>query len=191
MSPPLTLAAQLLGAWAQLAALVWPYAVLACAVAWLALAATTRLEASAKSYAVEQRVDQLRADMLPAAVDPVGGGAETWHDFPSGVNGWGITGGGWKKYRLTAEGDLEVSINLTLIGTKTDGTRVWSDGALPSQYAPNTAVRIPVAYTAGQVPGANSSPWMGFLAAGGVNISGVNLTGLDQVHCHAVIPRAT
>lgn len=183
-----------LDAWAALAAAAWPWAALTAALLWLAaLTAARTVQASDKSYSNETRIGALETWSQPFAVQPgsVPALPETWHDFPSGVNGWGITGGGWKKYRLTAGGDLEVSICLTLIGTKTDGTRVFADGTLPAGYAPNSALRVPVAYTAAQAPGANSSPWMGFLVAGGVIISGVNLTGLDEVHCHAVIPRAT
>jgi hypothetical protein len=180
-------AAWLLHAWEQLALAAWPYAALAAAVAWVALAAAARLEASAKAYNVEQRVNQLRAAMLPAAIEPGTGNLETWHDFPAGINGWGLGTGGYKKYRLLAEGDVEVAIFLALIGTKTDGTVIFAAGALPSGYQPVTGKNLP-AVTNGNALSANWTPTLQFRSDGSVAVQGVNAASLTSVSCHGTIP---
>src|SRR5436305_10903194 len=107
-------AAWLLGAWAQLAAAAAPYALIAAVICWLAARLVTQDAASPKSYATEQRLSNLIGTLLPAtylgsATQPGSSPPvpETWHDFPAGVNGWGLGSGGWKKYRLLAEGSVE------------------------------------------------------------------------------------
>ena len=180
----------LVAAWEQLAAAAWPYALLACAITWLALVVAGRVteDASAKAYNVEQRVNLLWQTMLPAAIDPVNGGPETWHDFPAGINGWGLGTGGWKKYRLLAEGSVEISISLRLIGTKTDGIAIFSAGALPAGYQVSVARRMAIS-TSGNALSANNTAWMGFLADGSVNLNGVNTAGaLTQIDAHFVLP---
>jgi hypothetical protein len=114
--------------------------------------------------------------------------AETWHDLPSGINGWGLGTGGWKKYRLTRDGDLGLSISLRLIGTKTDGTAIFGSGALPTGYQVSTARRLAIS-TTGNALSANSTPWIGLLSDGSMNINGVNTAGtLSQVDLHGVFP---
>lgn len=113
---------------------------------------------------------------------------ETWHDLPAGTNGWGLGTGGWKKYRLTYDGDLALSISLRLIGTKTDGTAIFGAGALPSGYQVSSARRLPIS-TSGNALSSNNTPWIGLLADGSMNISGVNTAGtLSQVDLHGVFP---
>jgi hypothetical protein len=112
---------------------------------------------------------------------------ETWHNMPAMSNSWGI-GTGHAKYRLTADGLLAFSFVLTTIGTKTDGTRLWADGSLPASYQPSVAKRWPASTTAA-ANSANSTPWIGILSAGGVNISGVNTAGaLTELHAVGVLP---
>lgn len=113
--------------------------------------------------------------------------AETWHDLPAGINSWGIGAGGWKKYRLTADGDLGLSISLRTIGTKTDGTALFSAGALPTGYQVSVARRLAISITTNALS-ANSTPWIGLLADGSLNINGVNVAGLNQVDLHGVFP---
>lgn len=120
--------------------------------------------------------------------------AETWHDFPAGVNSWGLGTGGWKKYRMTSTGSVEVSISLRQIGTKTDGTVVFAAGALPTGYQPGTVTGarklLPIAMdtSAATFYSANHTPYMSFNTDGSVTIFGVNATGLSVVDCHGTIP---
>lgn len=124
---------------------------------------------------------------LVTATNPTTFVAETWHDFPAGINGWGNGTGGWKKFRLLPFGSVEISISLRLIGTKTDGTLILPAGALPAAYQPTSAKRMPCS-TTNAANSANSTPWMGFLTDGSVNVSGVNTAGtLDHVDCHVVL----
>lgn len=118
--------------------------------------------------------------------------AETWHDFPAGSNGWGLGTGGWKKYRLTVDGNVQVSISLRLIGTKTDGTVVFGTGALPSGYQPGsvTSARkiLPVSMdtSAATFYGANHTPYFSFNQDGSVTCFGVNATGLSSLDCEGI-----
>lgn len=187
------LAGQLWDAWWGLAAAAWPYFAVACALGWLwALAVAGELagSASAKAYALEQRVSALVAASLPAAVQPGSSPAapETWHDFPAGVNGWGLGTGGWKKYRLLAEGSVEVSINLNLIGTKTDNTLLWNAGGLPAGYQPPSGKYLPASLdtAAATFYAANHTPYLVFRSDGSVACYGVNATGLSQLQCHGI-----
>jgi hypothetical protein len=160
----------------------------ALAMLLIALAART-VQASTKSYANEQRITNLEQNYLPAAIQPGSSPAvpETWHDLPSGINGWGLGSGGWKKYRLTSDGNLALSISLRLIGTKADGTAIFPSGALPAGYQVSTARRVPCS-TTNNALSANSTAWIGLLADGSFNISGVNASTLDQVDLHGVFP---
>jgi hypothetical protein len=120
--------------------------------------------------------------------------AETWHDLPAGLASWGIGTGGWKKYRLTNDGDVEVSISLRLIGTKTDGTTIFAAGAFPTGYQTGGTVGarklLPLSMdtSAATFYGANHTPYMSFNTDGSVTIFGVNATGLSVVDCHGIIP---
>lgn len=176
-----------------LAATFAPYAFLAAVVCLLAVGRVVLDAASPKSYANEQRIDALVAASLPAAVQPgsIPPVAEDWHDFPAGVNGWGIAGAttGWKKYRLLAEGSVEVAINLTLVGTKADNTLIWSAGALPSGYQPVLGGKyVPASLdTSGAVFYAgNHTPYLVFRTDGSVACFGVNAAGLNQLQCNGI-----
>lgn len=63
---------------------------------------------------------------------PVGVQPAAWINMPSMANGWGI--GGHAQYRLTVNGDLQVSWKDLTVGSASDGTNVWNAGALPSAY---------------------------------------------------------
>lgn len=185
------LAAWLAHAWAQLAAAAAPYALLAGLICWLIAWRVTQ-EASPKAYAVERRLNALVPTILPAAIQPGSSPpvAETWHDLPAGINSWGRGTGGWAKYRLLAEGSVELSISLRLIGTKGDGTGVFSAGALPTGYQPSTGRFLPVSLN---VAGAtfwtgNHTPFLLIGADGGISCYGVNATGLTQLDCHGPLP---
>lgn len=180
-----------LAGWAALiAAAFWPAAALTCALLLLTVLART-VQASPKSYANEARIGALETGYLPAAIQPgsVPPVPETWHDLPSGINGWGLGTGGWKKYRLLAEGSVEITISLRLIGTKADGTQLFPAGSLPSGYQPNQAKRLGCS-TTNNALSANSTAWIGVLSDGSFNISGVNGT-IDQVDLHATLPLPT
>jgi hypothetical protein len=117
--------------------------------------------------------------------------AETWHDFPAGVNSWGNGTGGWKKYRMNVDGSVEVSISLRQIGTRTDGITVLSAGALPTGYQPvSGAKRLPVSL---DTPGvafysSNHTPIMSFNTDGSVTVTGVNAaTAPSQLDCNGIV----
>lgn len=178
-----------LAAWAALAAAAWPWAALAAA---LLLLAARVAQPTAKSYSTEQRVTTLETWSQPVAVQPSSSppAAETWHDFPAGAAGWGLGTGGWKKYRLTAEGSVQVSINLALIGTQTDNTVIFTAGALPPGYRPASGGRyLPAALdTSGAVfYGGNHTPYLVFRTDGSVAVFGVNAAGLNQLQCNGTI----
>jgi hypothetical protein len=183
----------LLRTWEQLADAALPYAIVAAAITWLAVTARAGqlTSASAKAYATEQRVNTLVTTVLPIAIQPGSSPPipETWHDLPSGINGWGIGTGGWKKYRLLAEGSVEITLSLRLIGTKADGTAILPSGSLPSGYQPAQAKRLACS-TTNNALSANSTAWIGVLADGTFNISGVNGT-IDQVDLNATLPLPT
>lgn len=180
-----------LDTWAWLTFAAWPWAALTAVLAWAALLART-VQASAKSYASEARIAALETTVWLAPATQPGSSppiAETWHDFPAGVNSWGRGTGGWAKYRLLAEGSAEVSINLNLIGTKTDNTLIWNAGALPAGYQPASGGKyLPASLdTSGAVfYGGNHTPYLVFRTDGSVACFGVNATGLNQLQCHGI-----
>jgi hypothetical protein len=114
--------------------------------------------------------------------------AEAWHDFPAGVNSWGLGTGGWKKYRLLSTGSVEVSISLRLIGTKTDGTAIFSAGALPAGYTPALGRKLLPAIVNTNALSGNWPPTVSFNTDGSVTVFGVNATGLVSLDCHGTIP---
>src|SRR6266568_8835577 len=63
---------------------------------------------------------------------PVGNQPVAWSNMPSPVNSWGI--GGHAQYRLTINGDLQVSFKDLTVGSASDGTNIWNAGALPAAY---------------------------------------------------------
>jgi hypothetical protein len=180
-------------AWAALAFAAWPWGALITMLYWLTIMART-IQASPKAYATEQRIAAVETTYLPAAVQPGSSPpiAETWHDFPAGATGWGITGGsgtGWKKYRLRAEGSVEVAINMTLIGTQADNTAILAAGALPAGYRPVAGGKYLAASidtAAASFYAANHSPYLVFRTDGSVACYGVNATGLNQLQCNGV-----
>jgi hypothetical protein len=78
------------------------------------------------------------------ASDPAGANAgvtETWHDFGTLSNSWSV--GVQAKYKLTAEGELMVSIVDLVPGTTADGTIIWSAAnGLPAPYQPATTKQM-------------------------------------------------
>jgi hypothetical protein len=55
-------------------------------------------------------------------------------------NTWSI--GGYAKYRMTAQGDLQVAWQDLTPGTVADGTLIWAASSLPAAYRPATNHRV-------------------------------------------------
>ena len=71
---------------------------------------------------------------------PVGNQPAAWNNMPAAVNGWGI--GGHAQYRLTINGDLQVSFKDLTVGSASDGTNIWNAGALPAAYQVANSHRV-------------------------------------------------
>jgi hypothetical protein len=67
-----------------------------------------------------------------SAWNPVGNQPAAWSNMPGMANSWGI--GGHAQYRLTVNGDLQVSFKDLTVGSASDGTNIWNAGALPSGF---------------------------------------------------------
>jgi hypothetical protein len=173
-----------------LAATFAPYAFLAAVLCLLAVGRLVLELASPKSYSNEQRIAALVTASLPAAVQPgsIPPVPETWHDFPAFVNSWGRGTGGWAKYRLLAEGSVEVSMSLRQAGTKTDGAAILPASSLPAAYCPVTARRLLPAVVQGNALSSNWVPDVSFNTDGSLTVFGVNngASTLSSLDCHGV-----
>lgn len=110
-----------------------------------------------------------------------------WRDLPSGVNGWGLGANGYKKFRNLADGSVQISIYLQLIGTKTDGTQIFPPGALPSGYQPGFEKKMPAIVNSNALS-TNWPPMLQFRADGSIYVYGVNDAGLVELSCHCILP---
>lgn len=70
--------------------------------------------------------------------------AETWHTMPAMSASWTV--GGFAKYRLTAQGDLQVAWQDLVPGSDADNTTIWAAASLPAAYRPAANHRV-VCYT--------------------------------------------
>jgi hypothetical protein len=66
--------------------------------------------------------------------------SDTWHTMPAMSNGWSV--GGVAKYRMTAQGDLQVSFQDLVAGSDADGTTIWAAGTFASVYRPPVNHRV-------------------------------------------------
>ncbi len=138
--------------------------------------------------AVTCQLQPITGTIQPGSSPPV---IETWHDFPAGQNSWGLGTGGYKKYRLTSDGMLAVSISLRTIGTKNDGTIIFASGALPTGYQPISGNKyLPISFDwTGFAYSTNHSPYFSFNTDGAVQVQGINSgTAAARVECHGIIP---
>jgi hypothetical protein len=120
------------------------------------------------------------------------GNRSDWTDFPAFQASWGRGTGGYAQYRKTPSGDLQVTISLRLIGTKTDGTVIlaaggWGDStfwpSVAGKYLPVSLDTSGAAFYAG-----NHTPYLVFRTDGSVAVFGVNAAGLSQLDCHGLLP---
>lgn len=120
---------------------------------------------------------------VPAIAQP---GA--WANMPSPVNGWGIAGSGFAKYRLTVNGDLQVAFKNLTVGSASDGTAVWNAGALPSGFQVPTFHRVVCWSDAIKtVSGNQESSGLEFVSDGSVNCQGFALAA-TRADVYAHIP---
>jgi hypothetical protein len=112
---------------------------------------------------------------------------DTWHAMPAMSVGW--TASGFAKYRLTAQGDLQVAFQDLVPGSDTDGTTIWAASSLPAAYRPPANHRV-VCYTdilrqpsAGVFSGAALS----FQTDGSVQCFGI-AGAANRVDLYATIP---
>jgi len=74
------------------------------------------------------------------AVDPVNGGAETWHDI-SLAAGWSLLSGESAKYRLLPDGNVQMVCGLSHASFSAATT--ITNTALPAAYRPTSKQFIP------------------------------------------------
>jgi len=104
---------------------------------------------------------------------------DTWHSMGTMSNGWAV--GGFAKYRMTPQGDVELAFQDLTTGTTVDTTVLWtSANGLPSAYRPSHTARL-VCYTDVQR-----------VVSGSNNESCALLIGTDgSVQCFGVAAAAT
>jgi hypothetical protein len=74
------------------------------------------------------------------SIDPVALNVpESWHNMPAMSGGWSNS---HAKYRLTSEGNLQLSFRNLGPGTDTDGATIWAAASLPAAYQPVSNKRI-------------------------------------------------
>jgi hypothetical protein len=137
--------------------------------------------------------DELAKGITTASVqtwDPNSGNPkklETWHNLTGSSTGWG-PGSGWAKYRLLPFGSVEVSMHLTTIGTKNDGTVIFPAGTLSSPYCPASGPKPLPASTSANALSPNNTPMVSFNTNGSITVFGVNPASgtLSSVDCHGI-----
>jgi hypothetical protein len=109
----------------------------------MSIAAVAGTDQYGNSYPAGLMVDGVNAPAV--AIDPVNGGAETWHDFTL-TNSWTNRGGQYRNsgYRMLPDGDVEMEIH-AVAGTLTNGTAI---ATIPSQYRPAHTKIHPIAIDA-------------------------------------------
>lgn len=118
---------------------------------------------------------------------PVAPQAGAWNNMPAMTNGWSI-GSGFAKYRLTANGDLQVAFKGLSVGSASDGTTIWAAGSLPSGYQVPTFHRMVCWSDAIKTTGGNQeSSGLEFVSDGSVNCEGFALAA-SRADLYAIIP---
>jgi Type VI secretion system/phage-baseplate injector OB domain len=115
---------------------------------------------------------------------------DTWNAITLS-NGWAVGSGGWAKFRLTIEGDLQISLLLNTIGTKSDTEAITSTGFFTGIYAPTSSVphSLPVALAGSSLTlSANATPQLLFVSGGTLEVLGVNVGTVTSLRCEGTIP---
>lgn len=108
-----------------------------------------------------------------------------WSNMPAMTNSWSI--GDFAKYRMTADGNLQVAFKNLRAGTTNDGTTIWASGSLPSVFRPPTFHRM-VCWSDSLRTTVNAeAAALEFAADGSVNCQGV-ASNATRVDLYAIIP---
>jgi hypothetical protein len=108
--------------------------------------------------------------------------------MPAMTNGWSI--GGFARYRLNGDNDLQVAFKQLVCGTTTDGTNIWAAGSFPAAYRVPTFHRVPCVADVLRIVGAGpnqESAALEFAADGSVNCQGISGVA-TRVDCYFTIP---
>jgi hypothetical protein len=113
---------------------------------------------------------------------------DTWHDTGAMKSSWG-KGTGYFKYKLLADGNVQIAAKGLTTGTVVDFTEILSAAnGLPAGYQPTTSKHFPC-YTDNIKAGSATFEVAAllFAADGSVQCLGFN-TSATVAHCYAIMP---